>query len=226
MDHDNDALNKMFRVGAGSPWPEGWMEVASQPGAVPVKRGGWLALHGDGSIYATKGNKTYEFYKYDVDGDSWTQKANMPLGQKYPDKGSKGISDGEEWIYATKGKNTYEFYRYNTMSDSWYVQPSVPEGPRRKKVKGGTDMEWVPMSAHDSTGMVYMMKGYYTEFYKFDPDGGYVDGADRPADRPEAEVRQGQLDSVRRRQHDLRAQGEVLRPHQLRARVLQVRHRG
>jgi hypothetical protein len=172
IDHSNDMLEKSLRVGAGSPWPEGWVEVASQPGGVPVKRGGWLALHGDGKIYATKGNKTYEFYMYDVDGDSWTKKANMPLGAKYPDKGSKGISDGEEYIYATKGKNTLEFYRYRVPADSWYVQPSVPEGLRRKKVKGGTDMEWVPMSAHDSTGMVYMMKGYYTEFYKFNPETG------------------------------------------------------
>ena len=104
----NNLVERDFTVAGRPPWDPGWHEVEPQPmaGGRPVKRGGWLALHGDGTIYATKGNKTYEFYQYYPMADTWTRKADMPLGEKYPDKGSKGVSDGEEYIYATKGKNT------------------------------------------------------------------------------------------------------------------------
>ena len=167
----NDVLNRPFTVGDRPDWPEGWHEAKPMPGVSPVKRGGWLALHGDGTIYATKGNKTYEYYRYYPLADSWSRMADMPLGEKYPDKGSKGISDGEQYIYATKGKNTLEFYQYNTMTDSWVRSTDVPEGPRRKKVKGGTDFAWVPAdSMTDAMGDAYMLKGYYTEFYKFSPE--------------------------------------------------------
>jgi hypothetical protein len=168
----NNLVWNAFDVIGESPWPPGWNEVSTpMPGPAPVKRGGWLARHGE-VIYASKGNKTFEFYCYDPFAGTWERKADMPMGPdgKYPDKGSKGISDGERFIYATKGKNTLEYYRYDTEADTWTQLGDVPVGGG-KKVKGGTDLEWVG-AEKDQAGYVYLLKGYYTEFYKYNPESG------------------------------------------------------
>jgi hypothetical protein len=75
------------------------------------------------------------------------------------------VSDGERYIYVTQGNNTLGFWRYDAQTDSWAILPDVPLGIHRKKVKGGTDMVYVP-GRHDSS-YVYLLKGYKTEFYRF-----------------------------------------------------------
>jgi hypothetical protein len=170
----NDFMSRGFLVDIRAPWPGGWREVASMPAlpsGKPVKRGGWLDIDGDGIIFAAKGNKTGDFYAYDPMTDAWTNKSPIPVGieGKLPDKGCRGVSDGENRFFMTKGYNTYGFWRYNVPGDSWYQMADVPEGLRRKKVKGGTDLAWVPTGT--GAGFVYMLKGYYTEFYKYDPAG-------------------------------------------------------
>jgi hypothetical protein len=69
----------------------------------------------------------------------------------------------------TKGYNTLGFWRYDIPTDSWTQLADVPEGLRRKKVKGGTDLAWVPLAESSAEGWVYLLKGYYTEFYKYSP---------------------------------------------------------
>ncbi|OYD17411.1 hypothetical protein CH330_00270, partial [candidate division WOR-3 bacterium JGI_Cruoil_03_51_56] len=164
----NDTMSGSFFVGIN--WPFGWREVASMPaGAKPVKRGAWLAINGDGMMYATKGYKTCEFYRYDPIKDSWKTRKDVPANEegrvKPPRKGCKGVSDGDRYIYMTKGNNTLGFWRYDIVGDTWERMTSVPEGSRRKKVKGGTDLAYV---VKNDTAWVYLLKGYKTEFYKYD----------------------------------------------------------
>ena len=164
----NDTIDFQFEV--IPPWPERWTEVASMPaGAKPVKRGAWLAINGDGMMYATKGYKTCEFYRYDPIKDSWKTRKDVPANEegrvKPPRKGCKGVSDGDRYIYMTKGNNTLGFWRYDIVGDTWERMTSVPEGSRRKKVKGGTDLAYV---VKNDTAWVYLLKGYKTEFYKYD----------------------------------------------------------
>ena len=155
-------------------WPEGWHEARSMPlttSGKAVKRGGWLALHGDGTIYAAKGYKTSDFYRYDPIADTWTELADILPGAegKMPDKGCKGISDGDNLIYMTKGKNTFGYWQYKIDADSWTPLTDVPAGPTRKKVKGGTDLVYVTIN---DTGFVYMLKGYKTEFWRYNTETG------------------------------------------------------
>ena len=58
------------------------LEVASMPGGTPVKRGGWLAIDGDGTIYATRGNKTFDFMAYEPLQNTWAGLAPMPGGPR------------------------------------------------------------------------------------------------------------------------------------------------
>ena len=148
-----------------------WVEMAPMPPGLwgkPVKRGGWLAYNqGNGLIFGAKGYKTGDFYCYDLDDDVWTELCTIPRGPegRLPRKGCKGVTDGNNYVYMTKGNNTLEFWRYDIAGNTWSRMRSVPEGPSRKKVKGGTDLAYV---VKDDTGWVYLLKGYKTEFYKYD----------------------------------------------------------
>jgi len=165
-----------FSYGRGDP---GWSEMASlpeQPSGRAVKRGGWLASLG-AYIYAGKGYKTQDFYRYDLSTNAWTELGPLPYGdkggrQREAKKGSRGVSDGGNHIYYTAGNNTLTFYKYQVDADQWTQLPDVPEGPNRKRVKGGNDMAYVVL---DDTGWVYLMKGYKTEFYRFNTVTGVWD---------------------------------------------------
>ncbi len=174
-----------FTVVEAPIWPSGWEEVAPVPGVVAVKDGGWLASaepESDGRvlIYAAKGNKSCNFLQYDaVNGDSgrWSTLESIPADEggraKPPKKGSNAVSDGGRYVYMTKGNNTLGFWKYNIASDSWTRLPDVPEGPDGKKVKGGNDLAYVEGAG--DTDWVYLLKGYRTEFYRFNTRTGFWD---------------------------------------------------
>jgi hypothetical protein len=163
------------RVVTRPPWPYGWHEVRppvpSAPSTMPVKDGGWLAMNeNSGLICVAKGNKCSDFYSYDpmdTTASAWVTLAPWPNGTeaKPPYKGSCGISDNGGHIYAIKGNNTVGFYRYDVAPDSWKQLTDVPFGTKKKKVKGGADMAYVP----GDTDYVYLLKGYKNEFYRYSP---------------------------------------------------------
>ncbi|MBN2536755.1 right-handed parallel beta-helix repeat-containing protein, partial [candidate division WOR-3 bacterium] len=119
----NDAQLKAFRVSAVPPFEPGWHEVARMPSGIKeVKDGGWLAIDpATQLIYATRGNKTPDFFAYDAREDTWTTLAPFPDGieGKPPRKGSRGICDGNGFLYATKGNNTFGFWKYDIQNDTW-----------------------------------------------------------------------------------------------------------
>ncbi len=152
------------------PWQPGWQElttpVPSSPSGKDVKDGGWLVALGS-QVYVAKGNKTGDFYRYDIADTLWYALESIPSDEggraKLPKKGCAAVGDGERFIYMTKGNNTLGFWKYDTESDSWSRQPDVPLGAG-KKVKGGDDLGYVEVN---DTGWVYLMKGYSTEFYRY-----------------------------------------------------------
>jgi hypothetical protein len=176
---DNDTLDGGFRVERPGPqWPHGWVEVSSvplPPSGKPVKRGGWLEYdRSTGLLYGQKGYKTNDFYFYNPLADVWMPLTGMPFqthpvwASKPPRKGSKGVSDGDNTIYVTQGNNTLGFWSYHIAEDSWAKLEDVPLGMYRKKVKGGTDMAYVP----GMPGYVYLLKGYKNEFYRYNTVSG------------------------------------------------------
>jgi hypothetical protein len=177
----NNVLDKRFQVMAAPPWLPGWHEVQSVPAAPSTKAlkdGAWLTMDvSSGLIYAAKGNKTSDFYKYDAQADTngeWTQLTNWPNGTegKLPSKGANGCPDFLGHVYATKGNNTQGFWRYNTDSLTWAQMPVVPMGASMKRVKGGTDMVYV---TEGDTGYVYLLKGYKQDFFRFNAMSGVWD---------------------------------------------------
>jgi len=170
INNDNDKTHGSCIVAIGGEW----IEKASMPlgpSGKTVKRGGWLEyLPATDLIYAAKGYKTTDFYSYDRNSDEWALLAGMPYTRhplwlkKPPRKGSRGVSDGENYFYVTQGNNSLGFWRYAAGGDSWKMLTDVPLGVNRKKVKGGTDLAYV---TRGDTGWVYLLKGYRTEFYRY-----------------------------------------------------------
>ena len=145
-----------------------WVEMKSMPEPPsyrPVKDGAWLAYDaGSGLIYAGKGNKSSDFYSYNILDNDWTSLRPIPLGLegKLPRRGACGPSDGSRYIYLAKGNNTLGFWRYDVATDSWLQLADVPAGGHRK-VKAGSA---VYVQIGDS-GYVYLLKGPTCEFYRF-----------------------------------------------------------
>jgi Tol biopolymer transport system component len=145
-------------------WPHGLY-------GAPVRYGGSLAWSLDSAsiIYALKGNKSREFWAYDVASDSWHSCEDVPEGAsgKGVKQGGTLASPGNGWVYATKGYNTLEFWKYNTLRDSWAAACSVPAGTKPRKLKAGA-AAGVWSLANDST-FVYLLKvsGGVCEFYRY-----------------------------------------------------------
>jgi hypothetical protein len=168
--HSNDAWGGSFTISAAPPPPPGWNAkkfMPDAPGGKQMKDGAWLAYDGSTEfIYGAKGNKVGDFYAYDPAGDSWKALGLMPPGieAKPPYKGAAGCADGNGVVYATKGNNTQGFFSYRAATDSWKQLANVPLGLSNKKVKGGTDLQYV---MRGDTGFVYLLKGYKNEFYRY-----------------------------------------------------------
>lgn len=161
----NDTLNVKLCV---SPGALGWQRRPDLPsGANPVKHGGALTgIETDSArIYALRGNKTLDFYVYNVQSGFWHSLPPLPPGPsgKPVRKGGALCSDGERYVYATKGNGTLEFWRYDIIDNTWVQLPDVPAGS--KTLKGGTGLAYV----HRNGGAeVYLLKGSNTfEFYVY-----------------------------------------------------------
>ncbi len=140
------------------------------PKPKPVKGGSGLAFWHQGStgndyVYALKGNKTNEFWRYLVQADTWESRRDVPLGTS-----GKGMGDGSclvnagGTLYALKGSYN-EFYAYDIGTDSWYSRAPLPfesRSGRKKKAKLGTSM------AHLG-GTLYALKGGTCEFWCYNP---------------------------------------------------------
>lgn len=152
----------------------GWQEVKQMPGDKPPKDGAWLVVAPENLqpahsaapvIYAAKGNKTYEFYKYLPGDNQWVALPSIPdteptLGKPKPlSKGSCAVSDGKEYLYVLRGNNTQGFWRYRIEDGAWDTLARVPV-----KIKGGNDLVYVENGAGDE---IYLLAGGKTAFYRF-----------------------------------------------------------
>ncbi|MCX6841204.1 MAG: hypothetical protein NTX53_02820, partial [candidate division WOR-3 bacterium] len=146
----------------------GWKEVTSiplMPSGRAVKDGGCLAYDaGTDAIYASKGYKTGDFYKFALPADTWDILASVPFGHdgKQVYKGSVICADGNGKLYLVKGNNTNGFWEYDAATDAWAQKTDIPYGESGKRVRQGTGIAW-------AGGAAYLLKGYRNEFYKYDP---------------------------------------------------------
>ncbi len=128
------------------------------------KRSGvFFVGQGPGVVYVFKGNKTNEFWLYNQDVPSWTEKASATPGSKPVQAGGfLTYNAADQRIYAGKGNKTSDFLRYNINGDSWALLKPIPgTKPAAKGTVGRSDGE----------GNVYVVLGNNTfEFYRYNAD--------------------------------------------------------
>lgn len=181
----------------GNGWSEVESMPAGPTGKTP-KDGAWLVVGPDGTsfkaqgarpkpvdskseargtmlsvsnvVYAAKGNKSNEFYKYYPTGDSWRSLSPVPdtepaLGRSKPvSKGSCAASDGRNYLYVLKGNNTQGFWRYNLADGTWDTLARAPQ-----KMNGGNDLAYVSRAGKEC---LYLLAGGKTAFYRYDVGTG------------------------------------------------------
>lgn len=142
---------------AGSRWS------ALLPTIVNWNQGdGSKILYKDGYIYSTRAQNQNTFWRYDVAGGSWLQRANTPATIGI---GSSLTDGGDGYLYLTRGINTNTYYRYNIAGNTWETVANFPG-----QVNTG--------GAGDSAGnRIWSTVGTGTNSY---PDGlySYVVGSD------------------------------------------------
>ncbi|MCX7785525.1 MAG: choice-of-anchor J domain-containing protein [candidate division WOR-3 bacterium] len=150
-----------------SPMPDYHIE----PNRYTVGKGAALCNDGINTIYAVRGNKTADFYKYDISNDTWIKLESVPLGAKkkrieggtgliYVNKPDE-LGEIHNYIYLIKGSKTREMWIYDIANNTWSLaQESVPQGPSGKGVEYG--------SATATDGYhIYLLKAKHNEFFKF-----------------------------------------------------------
>jgi hypothetical protein len=155
-------------------WP--WVQresVPTGPKKKKVKDGGCLACLPVGDtdyVFALKGGKTYEFYRYNPLVCAWVAKESVPAigrtGFNLPiSKGAAMTAAGGK-IYILKGGNTLDFYQYDPAAGNvypWQQMWDLPTGAFCAKYGSGL----APVTIGETT-WVYCLKGSGTsEFYRY-----------------------------------------------------------
>jgi len=143
-----------------------------------AKKGASMAAYGD-DIYVLRGNNTPGFWKFHTDtigGETlgWKKLANIPTGAKNP-KDASGmvpitrttLAGDSDYIFTMKGSKTAEFYFYNPTTNVWSAALPAPGAGTSTKVgyKKGSCITY-----NDATKNVYVLKGTYGDFFKFNVD--------------------------------------------------------
>lgn len=146
-----------------------WAAKANAPLGTSGKgyANGSCVVYANGYIYALKA-KYNEFARYSIAGDSWVDRAPMPLVGRTGKK--KKVGDGAALayfggqIYGFKGGNTRELWRYSPAQDMWFQEDDIPAGGGKGVKAGGALVA--------ASSAVFGLKGNGTsEFYAYGPRG-------------------------------------------------------
>jgi hypothetical protein len=140
-------------------------DVPAQPSGAAVAAGGGLASD-DRTLYALKGNKTYEVFAFDVGARTWSLLPPLPEGpdRRPVHKGSAVAADGLGCVYVLKGNRTYEFYRYDPAV-GWSQLAGLPPGLKNRPAKYGVGLAHAVVN---DTGYLYALRGSAgSEFHRY-----------------------------------------------------------
>jgi hypothetical protein len=163
-DSTNNIMTRGFSVRTS------WVEREPLPGTpsdMPAKDGAWLTYDASsGLVFASKGNKSSDFYSYDDAANEWDSLRAIPLGleARPPRQGACGTSDGSGHIYMAKGNSSLGFWCYDVHRRRWQQLADVPAGGSYRRVKAGSGAVYVQIG---DSGFVYLLKGPTCEFYRF-----------------------------------------------------------
>jgi hypothetical protein len=166
LDVDKELTNDtVYSLVAGVAAWERLADVPEGPRRRPVYYGGALAFVPDSLVFVLKGNNRDEFYVYNTNQDSWSQRPPIPTygagSRKRVKHGAQLESDTSGNLYAFKGNNCLEFWRYSIDYWNWTPMRTYPRGGGRK-LKAGSNLVYVPQmnALYGSKGKTYEFNCY------------------------------------------------------------------
>ena len=147
------------------PETDSWEKLPDAP--IEFKKGSCATGYKDSLVYVIK-DKANLLYRINIQTGVWTAKRSLPFignsGKKKKVKdGAAMTADDSVTIYALKGGNTQEFWSYNVLSDRWVELDTIPRISRRKGVKAGGSIVYVPNQTAKGNGELYALKGNNTD---------------------------------------------------------------
>jgi hypothetical protein len=148
---------------------DNWTQLQNVPLGINNKklRGGsalGYLIKGDSNfVCLVKGSRTYEFWVYYVQSDTWLPRNDVPAGAKNKpvDIGSCLTLDGYDNLYLLKSV-VNELCQFDIGNNCWEVIDSLPRSTRAKKVKIGAAL------TYDNEDNLYAFKGGNTrEFWSY-----------------------------------------------------------
>jgi len=138
-------------------------------------KGAALCYDGVNTIYASKGNGTWEFWAYDITANTWTAKAFIPSLQKIKGGTSMAYKNGLVYLLAgaQKKDNLNNFFAYDPTADTTNGLPwtttltgapvTPPATGKAKPFKDGSCLSVIGNT-------IYALKGgdKYNFFYAYD----------------------------------------------------------
>jgi hypothetical protein len=125
-----------------------------------VKHGAALVWGSDSFLYATKGNNTKEWLRYNIFLNTWQHKKPIPSTKGL--KGGTGLAkvkkNGVDCFFLLAGSNTKENFLYYPAYDSWERLPDAPQALKGFK-KGSC-------AAGFGDSIVYVLKDKENLFYR------------------------------------------------------------
>jgi hypothetical protein len=144
---------------------DSWSSLANTPSTVYTGS----SITGDGTgtyLYALRGNKTKDFWRYDISGNSW-ETGVLTAPPDFIGEGSMMVRPtGDDKIYVIKGSGSKQFWSYDISADSWSSLTQVP-APMDAAVSRGNSI------ISDASGSyIYISRGGGTkDFYRYDITG-------------------------------------------------------
>ena len=135
-----------------------WQQERLSVAPATIYNGGDMAyVSSSGKMYALRGNNQLNFYEYDLATDTWSSKANTPVGVNYGGSIENGPSG---YLYALRGVNTSSFWRYDIGANTW-DDAAASDVPQSAGV--GASLEY------DNSQFIYMLRGNSDDaFLKYD----------------------------------------------------------
>ncbi|MEO0093053.1 MAG: T9SS type A sorting domain-containing protein [candidate division WOR-3 bacterium] len=164
--------NNTLEFWAYSVLANSWLQKTDVPigAGKKVKGGAGLAFvkeDGKKYVYCLKGNKTNEFYKFDIANGNWiTTLRPAPGGTKGFGPGSCIVYDSlNQRIYALQGSTNQLFY-YDIKGDSWVGRAGMPFDSDILETEGKKAKDGTAMTIDDSI-TIYALKGGTQEFWSY-----------------------------------------------------------
>ena len=130
-------------------------------------KGAALCFDGDHTIYAVKGNGTWEFFAFDLNTGLWTPKAYVTSQKALKGGTSLCWYVGKVYMLAggQKKDDPNNFFSYDPLTDAWTTLTGVTVGINTKPWKDGSSINVI-------NDLIYAVKGgdKYNAFHIYDPN--------------------------------------------------------